>query len=632
MDNRERLPEGFQLYCHSRVYTIEKYISAGSNSIVYQAGYEDSLMPEHIHSVLIKELYPLDPKGGIIREISGKLYVPPEAMPVFQYHKKSFLLGNEAHLSLSDAGRGFVAENLDSFEANGTLYTVLTARKGEVLSQMMESGRKFPDLTSVILCIRSLLRALAPFHTHGLLHLDVSPDNIFLLMPETENAFPEDVLLLDFNSVYSPGAELDNECLYYLGKKNYMAPEVTLHQKEELGPWTDLYSVSAVFYEILTGEKLPDDRELMKLSGLFSSFSPLLLHEKENTAQLVNEILKKGLQILPQNRYRNTDEMLEDLQKVLDNLNGVTRMHDVKQPAPPVENKKITVRRSRKKTALYIGALILLFAVAGFILASVKGKEQMEESPVSNLAEPPLELDASVELWQKNTQCPLEDNILEMQADSSTQIQINLKDYIHKSGKDDVFETYLIYSIFNGRDDKRGWQNGEQFYDFFYTPDNTLHMVLPFQDTNSFDLEYVGVIFANFNYTDTSVLLDITKCTLTDGAGNGYELTDLYGSHVIFFDEEEWQWNLLTMQNQEVVKDFQEIYGGKLEVDVSACFLDPVLEVEWESSRPEIAEVDEKGKIQAFQAGTTILTVTVKDKNTNEKRSTQMLVHVSEVL
>ena len=75
MDNRERLPEGFKLYCASRVYTIEKYISSGSNSIVYQAGYEDTLMPEHVHSVLIKELYPLDFKGGITRDASMNLCV-----------------------------------------------------------------------------------------------------------------------------------------------------------------------------------------------------------------------------------------------------------------------------------------------------------------------------------------------------------------------------------------------------------------------------------------------------------------------------------------------------------------------------------------------------------------------------
>lgn len=632
MDNRERLPEGFQLYCRSRVYTIEKYISAGSNSIVYQAGYEDSLMPEHIHSVLIKELYPLDSGGLIGRDELGKLHVPPESMPVFQYHKKSFLLGNEAHLALADAGRGFVAENLDSFEANGTLYTVLTARKGEVLSQMLESGRRFPDVTSVILCIRSLLRALAPFHTHGLLHLDVSPDNIFLLMPEAEDAFPEDVLLLDFNSVYSTEmAELDKECLYYLGKKDYMAPEVALHQKEELGPWTDLYSVSAVFYEILTGEKLPADRELMKLSGLVSAYSPLLLHEKEHTARLVNGIFKKGLQILPQNRYQSTDEMLEDLQEVLDALNGVTRLCDVRQPAPVSEKKEAPVRH-RGKAAVWVCALLLLLAAGGLSLVFVRGKIAAEEAMVSAPALPDLEQDASVVLYQKNVRTPLEDNILEMQAGADTQIQINLKDYVHPRDESEVFTTYSIYCVYNGKNDKRGWRNGDLLYDFFYTQDNTLQMELPFLELKPFELEFVGVIFANFNYTETSFLLDITKCTLVDGEGNRYELTDLVGSHVIFFDEEEWQWNLMTTQNQEMVKDSRKVYGGRLEVDAAACFLGPVLEVEWESSRPEIAEVDEKGKIQALRAGTTVLTVTVKDKNSDEKRSTQMLVRVSEVL
>ena len=143
-----------------------------------------------------------------------KLCVRPEAEAFFAYHKNSFLLGNQAHLALSDGGSGYIAENQDSFEENGTLYTVLAARKGKVLSEMQEDGERFPTLTEAVLFIKNLLFALTPFHTHHLLHLDVSPDNIFLLSPETDGKFPEDVLLLEFNSVYSLGTELNQECMY----------------------------------------------------------------------------------------------------------------------------------------------------------------------------------------------------------------------------------------------------------------------------------------------------------------------------------------------------------------------------------------------------------------------------------
>lgn len=81
---------------------------------------------------------------------------------------------------------------------------------------------------------------------------------------------------------------------YYFGKTGYMAPEVLLHKKEEIGPWTDLYSVSVLWYEILSGETFPEDRELMNLDHLVSPYDPLLLHEKERSAAEINRILKKG--------------------------------------------------------------------------------------------------------------------------------------------------------------------------------------------------------------------------------------------------------------------------------------------------------------------------------------------------
>lgn len=321
MDHRIRLPKGSCLYCQGRVYIIEDYVSAGANSIVYQACYADTLMPEHVHTVLIKELYPLDPLERITRSPSMELQIPPEAMDFFQYNKDSFLLGNQAHLELSADGNGHIAHNLDSFSWNNTLYTVLTARKGEVLSKMLEQGMHFPTLTAVVQCTQNILQALLPFHSHELLHLDISPDNIFMLAPETDGDFPTDVLLLDFNSVYSL-KKSDGESPYYFGKTRYRAPEVTLHRREELGPWTDIYSVCTVFYELLTGTQLPGDRELFKASDLINAYGGLLLHEKERSAMLVSRILDRGLAILPEDRYSNVQAMLTDVRELLDTLNG----------------------------------------------------------------------------------------------------------------------------------------------------------------------------------------------------------------------------------------------------------------------------------------------------------------------
>ena len=154
MDNRTGLPEGYRISHGGRNYIISRYISAGGNSIVYQAWYQDSLMPEKTHQVLIKELYPYDPMGRITRREDMCLEIGKGAERFYSDHKKSYLLGNRVHLTLAQEGRGGIAENLDSFEENGTVYTVLTARKGAVLAEMLEKKRYFPTLENTVACIR----------------------------------------------------------------------------------------------------------------------------------------------------------------------------------------------------------------------------------------------------------------------------------------------------------------------------------------------------------------------------------------------------------------------------------------------------------------------------------------------
>lgn len=627
MDKRVHLPEGYHLESSSRTYFIEKYISAGSNSIVYQAWYRDTLMPEHIHTVLVKELYPFDGQNRIGRDEQMGLMVLQEAAALFEEHRTSFLLGNQTHLILSSEGNGHIAENLDSFETNNTLYTVLTARKGEVFSRMKEMKR-VPSLTDAVLCFRSLLYALKPFHSHRLLHLDISPDNIFLLAPDEEGAFPSEVLLLDFNSVYSMDKKLLNECQYYLGKRNYMAPEVLLHQEDSLGPWTDVYSACAVFYEMLTGECLPGDRELLDYRKLVSSYSGLLLHEKESSAKRVNDILQKGLQFLPSERYQNVSEVLEDLQELLGILSGVIRIpvrEERERCLKPEEKRSSPGRWKRVAVLVAFGVLI----AGGSSLATRRFLKQPMENTKLDLTQFPLETDDSIVLTEHDVRYPLKDGILTMQIQTETAVRAMLKDYPHVRDDTEIFETYSIFSFYNGKEDKRGWQNAGLAYDFFNTEDNRLHMVLPFQDTSDFDLEYIGVVFQNFNYTETAAILDIETCRLTDGSGNHYDITDLIGSHLLFFDEEHFQQNLMTLQNQQFVTSFGEILGGELVVDVSVCFLEPVMEVFWESEDPKIASVDDRGRIRAVSQGWTRLTGTFIDRGTGETRCTQMIVNVT---
>lgn len=632
MDNRIRLPEGYRISHGGRSYTISRYVSAGGNSIVYQAWYQDSLMPEKTHQVLIKELYPYDPAGRITRRENMCLEIGPGAEKLYGDHKKSYLLGNRVHLTLAPEGKGGIAENLDSFEENGTVYTVLTARKGQVLAEMLKEKRYFPSLEDTVKCIRGLLNILELFHEHRLLHLDVSPDNIFILDPREKGAFPTELLLLDFNSVYSMDDQTTYLGDYYPGKPGYMAPEAVLSRTGEMGPWTDLYSVAAVWYTLLCDGKAPEDMEISNEKELVSPYSRLLLHEKEVAAEQVNRILTRGLCIMPSDRYPSIRDMRGDIQELSDILTGAVRIPVFRTPAAG--------NRKRPAAGIWAAGAVLLACAAFFggrlSLTTEKDGSAMseetdavtEENTKLDLYQFPLETDDSVVLTQQDVRYPLVDNRMDVQVQTSTAVRIMLRDYEHSRDTSEVIDTYSLFTFYTGEGDKRGWQNADLTYDFFYTEDNTLHMELPFQDPNHFNLDYVGVIFQNFNYDESELILDITRCTLVDGEGNSYEMTELLGSHLLFFDEERWQQNMITTENRKYVETFDDIRGGRLIVDARACYLDPVLEVTWTSDNPDIATVDERGRVQGLRQGTATLTATVRDKNTGEERSTQMLVNV----
>ena len=82
-DNRLILPAGYQLIHGGKNYTISGYVSSGGNSVVYEAYYQDTLMPEKVHTVLIKELYPYDPLGRITRNDNMDLVVQESARKLF---------------------------------------------------------------------------------------------------------------------------------------------------------------------------------------------------------------------------------------------------------------------------------------------------------------------------------------------------------------------------------------------------------------------------------------------------------------------------------------------------------------------------------------------------------------------
>lgn len=100
-------------------------------------------------------------------------------------------------------------------------------------------------------CLSSLLDALAHAHARGVLHLDVKPGNVLRCIGSD---LRPGLKLADFGIGRLDGAEEEGTLGTFIGTPAYVAPEQALGRREELGPWTDLYSLGCLAYRMATGE------------------------------------------------------------------------------------------------------------------------------------------------------------------------------------------------------------------------------------------------------------------------------------------------------------------------------------------------------------------------------------------
>ncbi len=316
---REPLHLGFVLHLGGVRYVVEKVEGMGGNAIVYRASYEDALSTDRRHQVLIKELFPYETKGWMYRDENGGVVCLEEGKEWFLRQRQSFVRGNEANLELLEREPDQVLGNHNSYEAYGTLYSVLTLHGGETLEEILKKKERFGSLKEITQAILALVSALSAFHGHGFLHLDISPDNILVL--------PERMLLIDYNSVWAMDGT-DRERRLFSIKDGYSAPEVRLKSEEEICEASDLYSVCAVFFEMVTGRRLSDEEIIGGgLKKCLRQPYPSLAGAPASALWQERQILTRGLNPIARRRYQNTGQLKADLEELARRIEGVGITH-----------------------------------------------------------------------------------------------------------------------------------------------------------------------------------------------------------------------------------------------------------------------------------------------------------------
>lgn len=134
---------------------------------------------------------------------------------------------------------------------DGTPYMVLEFLEGQDLAQRLRIGRY--RLEDVDYLLRQICEGLSEAHAVGVVHRDLKPSNIFLCNSNGPGILPL-IKILDFGVSKVVGAETLTNAADVIGTPRYMAPEQVTADNDLVGPATDIFALSLIVYEMLTGK------------------------------------------------------------------------------------------------------------------------------------------------------------------------------------------------------------------------------------------------------------------------------------------------------------------------------------------------------------------------------------------
>lgn len=197
-------------------------------------------------------------------------------------------------------------------------------------------GRIDQEYAKVILV--TIASSMMEIHRKGILHRDISPENIFLTKDGS-------IKLIDFGSARSFVSSQNKNGMSVLLKPGFAPPE-QYDSKGEQGPWTDVYALAATFYTIVSGQKLLDS--LYRQRGVIqTNLSELNCGITKKTS----DAIEKAMQIKIKNRYQDFREFLNDI----DIPHGVEKQKPEEQE---VQEKKITENKTQNKKAITYGTKV----------------------------------------------------------------------------------------------------------------------------------------------------------------------------------------------------------------------------------------------------------------------------------
>lgn len=274
-------------------YLVGDVLGRGGFGITY-IGFDLSLESR----VAIKEYYPSG--AAMRREGESELYWSS----TYKFHSSR---EDAKNYFLKEARKMARVENIPSvvrvretFLANETAYIVMDYVEGETLKARLR--REGPmTYTACYALLRPMMQDLCKIHRQGVIHRDISPDNIMIQGDGS-------VKLLDLGAAKDLNKHSD-EVSVPVGKNGYSPMEQYLNNGR-IGPWTDVYALCATIYYACYGKRVPQSLERLEQDTLCFD-----LPTREPIPPYVVGALRKGLAVRAADRTQSVDALLDQLEE-----------------------------------------------------------------------------------------------------------------------------------------------------------------------------------------------------------------------------------------------------------------------------------------------------------------------------
>ena len=221
---------------------------------------------------------------------------------------------NESRLLARFTDQTNIVQVLDCIEENGTAYIIMELLRGETVQSVLTRERKL-SLERTMQIILPILQALETIHRTGLVHRDISPDNIFVCDDGK-------VKLLDFGAARIATGQ-DHKTLSVMLKKGF-APIEQYSSHGKQGPFTDVYAVCATMYKMLTG--VTPESSLDRMGQ--DTMRPL--SEFADVPDPVAKVVQRGMEVEASERIQIAGELYNRLQRALQDVERTQKKKEQK--------------------------------------------------------------------------------------------------------------------------------------------------------------------------------------------------------------------------------------------------------------------------------------------------------------